>query len=68
MRKVFAIITTILTFLALKEGFTLLMSTDQSIAGQKPILIVIAISVILPLLFLSFWLWKPQNNKSQDGK
>ena len=65
MRKVFAIITTVLTFLALKEGFTLLMSEDQSIAGQKPILIVIAISIILPLLFLSFWLWSPKNKKSE---
>ena len=68
MRKVFAIITTVLTFLALKEGFTLMMSTDQDIVGQKPILIVIAISIILPLLFLSFWLWKPQNNKTEDRK
>ena len=66
MRKVFAIITTILTFLALKEGFNLLMSTDKAIAGQKPILIVIAISIILPLLFLSFWLWRPNKKKADD--
>ncbi len=66
MRKIFAIITTILTFLALKEGFTLLMSTDKAISGQKPILIVIAISIILPLLFLSFWLWKPKKNNSDN--
>lgn len=66
MRKIFAIITTILTFLALKEGFTLLMSTDKAIAGQKPILMVIAISIILPLLFLSFWLWRPNKNKSDN--
>ncbi len=66
MRKVFALITTVLTFLALKESFNLLMSTDKTIAGQKPILIVIAISIILPLLFLSFWLWRPTKNKADD--
>lgn len=64
MRKVFAIITTVFTFLALKEGFNLLMSTDKTITGQKPILIVIATSIILPLLFLSFWLWRPTKNNS----
>lgn len=67
MRKIFAIITTILTFLALKKGFTLMMSTDKDIAGQKPILIVIAISIILPLLFLSFWLWKPKKDSSDKN-
>lgn len=63
MKKVFAVICSLLTIGALIETFRIISSDSKEIAGQKPILIVIALSFLIPFLVLCFWLWKPRNNQ-----
>lgn len=61
MKKVLAIVCTLITlFVLYKEWFLIFGSNDADMAGKKPILIVIALSISLPLIFLSIWLWKPK--------
>ncbi|TKC04594.1 hypothetical protein FA048_19215 [Pedobacter polaris] len=67
MRKVFAIISSIITIFAIKEGYHIFTSSDKDIISQRPILIVIALSIIIPLIVLSLWLWKPKNNNPEES-
>jgi hypothetical protein len=61
MRKLFAIIFTVITLLALKETIYIFKSTDAAIVAKKSQLGIAGISISLPLLILSLWLWKPKN-------
>jgi len=67
MRKVFAVLCSLLTIGVLIETIKISTSTAKDIAGQKPILIVIALSFLIPLLVLCFWLWKPGNNQNNES-
>lgn len=60
MRKILAVIVTIVTIFTIKEGYSVFTSTEKDVIGQKPILIVISLSIIIPLILLSFWLWRPK--------
>lgn len=66
MRKILAILCTLITIYALKETFVIFTSNDAAIITQRPILIVIALSITIPLALLSLWLWKPKNNKIEN--
>lgn len=66
MRKVLAVIATIVTIFAFKEGYAVFTSTEKDIIGQKPILIVISLSIIIPLILLSVWLWRPKVKTKAD--
>ncbi|MBB2145539.1 hypothetical protein GM921_08595 [Pedobacter sp. LMG 31464] len=66
MRKILAIIVSLITLFAIKEGFHILNSTDKDIVNQRSILIVIALSIIIPLILLSVWLWSSRKNRSQN--
>ena len=63
MRKVFAVICTIITLFAIKEAVYVFTSTEADMVKQKPILIVIALSICIPLTVLSLWLWSPRKKK-----
>lgn len=60
MRKILAIICTIITLLAIKETIYILTTTDVAIVAKKTQLSIAAISIILPLIVLSLWLWRPR--------
>jgi hypothetical protein len=60
MRKILAIICTLITLYALKETFIIFTSNEVEIVKQRPILIIISLSISLPLALLSLWLWKPK--------
>ena len=66
MRKIFAVLCTIITLFAIKETVEIFTSTEADMVKQKPILIVIALSISIPLVILTLWLWKPKNNQEQD--
>jgi hypothetical protein len=67
MRRALAIITSIITLFAIKEGFHIFSSTDKDIVNQRSILIVIALSIIIPLVLLSLWLWSPKRNNTKTN-
>lgn len=60
LRKIFAVLVTIITIFAIIKSIGILTSTEKEVVSQRPILIVIAISIVLPLMLLSLWLWKPK--------
>jgi phosphoglycerol transferase MdoB-like AlkP superfamily enzyme len=66
MRKILAIICTLVTLYAFKETFIIFTSKDAEIIAQRPILIVIALSICLPLILLCIWLWRPKNKNIEN--
>lgn len=66
MRKILAILCTLVTLYAIKETFVIFTSNDAAITAQRPILIVIALSISLPLALLSLWLWRPKNKNIEN--
>ena len=66
MRKVFAVICTLITLFVLKETINIFITDEADIVKQRSIFIVIALSISIPMLLLTLWLWKPKNNQEQD--
>jgi hypothetical protein len=66
MRKILAILCTLITLYALIETFIIFTSSEAAISTNRPILIVIALSITLPLILLSLWLWKPKAKTKAD--
>lgn len=60
MKKVFAILSTLITLYTLKETYVIFTSVEPDIVKQRPIFIVIYLSILIPLIVLSFWLWSPR--------
>lgn len=63
MRKVLAIISTIITLLAIKEIYHIFTTTDPEIIKQKGQLILASFSIVIPLLILTLWLWRPKRKQ-----
>jgi len=66
MRKVFAVICTLITLFVLKETINIFITDETDIVKQRSIFIVISLSISIPMVILTFWLWKPKNNQKQD--
>lgn len=64
MRKILAVIFTLLALLAIKESAYLLTTGDAEILAKKTQLSIAAISITLPLIILSLWLWRPRDKKN----
>ncbi|WP_316768565.1 hypothetical protein [Pedobacter frigiditerrae] len=64
IRKVLAVILTIFTLYAIKETVVIFTSSDVEIASHRKQLILIALSITVPLVVLSLWLWRPKQNQS----
>lgn len=60
MRRIFAVICTLLTLYAIKETIFICLAKDPDIVAQRAILVTAALSITIPLLILSLWLWKPR--------
>lgn len=63
MRRFFAILFTVLTILAIKESIYIFNSNDQDITNKKAQLSIVAISVTLPLVLFTLWLWSGKRNQ-----
>lgn len=57
MRKILAIIVTVLTIFAVKESIYIFTSTAPDILRNKIQLSIVAVSITFPLLLLTLWLW-----------
>lgn len=64
MRKVLAIISSIITLLAIKETYYIFTTTDPEIIKQKGQLILVSLSIVIPLLILTLWLWRPKREQA----
>jgi len=65
MRKILAVICTLITLFALKETINIFITDEADIVKQRSIFIIIALSIAIPLVILSLWLWKPRYNQDQ---
>ncbi|MFW0716836.1 hypothetical protein [Pedobacter sp. N23S346] len=69
MRKVFAIISTLITLFVLKETINVFFTDEADIIKQRGIFIVIWLSIFIPFTILTIWLWGPGNRKKDaEGK
>ncbi|GAA4200407.1 hypothetical protein GCM10022289_12110 [Pedobacter jeongneungensis] len=68
MRKLLAVLSTIITIFAIKEAVYVFISTEPDMVKQKPILIIIALSICIPLILLSLWLWSPRKKNNDLQK
>ncbi|MGN8057764.1 hypothetical protein ACTJKN_15900 [Pedobacter sp. 22163] len=64
MRKLFAVLSTVITLFAIKETVYVFTSTDADMVKQKAIMTVIALSITIPLIILTLWLWSPGRKKN----
>ena len=60
MRKVLAILFTIITIFAIKETVYIFNSTDAEILSHRSQLILVALSITIPLSIFTLWLWRPR--------
>ena len=66
MRKVFAVICTIITLFAIKEAVYVFTSTEPDMVKQREIMIVIALSICIHLIILTLWLWSPRKKNNDQ--
>ncbi|WP_316785457.1 hypothetical protein [Pedobacter frigiditerrae] len=64
IRKILAVILTIFTLYAIKETVVIFTSGDVEIVSHRKQLILIALSITIPLVVLSLWLWRPKTPNS----
>lgn len=64
MRKLFAVLSTIITLFAIKETVYVFTSNEADMVKQKAIMVVIALSITIPLIILTLWLWSPGRKKN----
>ncbi len=65
MRKILAILFTLVTIFAIKETFYIFTATDPDIIKKKTQLSIVAISITLPLIVLTLWLWNGKRKQIQ---
>lgn len=58
MRKILAILFTLITIFAIKETFYIFTTTDQEIITKKVQFSIVALSITLPLALFTLWLWR----------
>lgn len=66
MRKVFAIIFTIATFFAIKETIFIFTSSDADIIAKHTQLKLASLSIAIPLVIISFLLWRPKQKGEKN--
>lgn len=57
MRKIFAILSTIVTIFAIKEIIFISNTMNVDFAGQRNRLLLVALTITIPLIILTLWLW-----------
>jgi hypothetical protein len=65
IRKILAVILTLFTLYAIKETVVIFISSDAEIVNHKKQLILIALSITVPLFFLTLWLWRPKTPNAE---
>ena len=67
MKKIFAVIFTLISIFAIRECYIVFTSLQPDVAAQRNQLILVNLSIIVPLLLFTLWLWlsgKKKTNKN----
>ncbi len=65
MRRFLAILLTIITLFAIKEAFYIFTTTDQDIVSKKTQFSIVAISITIPLILFTLWLWTSKRKEQE---
>ncbi len=65
MRRFLAILLTIITLFAIKETFYIFTTTDQDIVSKKTQFSIVAISITIPLILFTLWLWTSKRKEQE---
>jgi phosphate starvation-inducible membrane PsiE len=65
MRKILAILFTLVSIFAIKETFYIFTTTDAEVVHKKVQFGIVAISITLPLLLLTLWLWNGKRKEQE---
>ena len=57
MRKIFALLSTLVCIFAIKEAIYIFTTSDPEVFQRKAQFSIVAISIVLPLMLLTLWLW-----------
>ena len=67
LRKIIAVLVTLITIWAIKETFFIFTTSQTDIAAGRHWLILASLSITVPLIIACFWLWKPKY-KGEDNE
>lgn len=65
IRKVLAVVVTLITLLIIKETIFIFATSAPDIVANGQRLKIASVSICIPLIILCFWLWSPKNDKLQ---
>jgi len=68
MRKILAVIFTIISLFAIRETFIIFTSSAPDLVKHRDQLILVSISLTVPLVFFTLWLWKPRYKQIDEIK
>lgn len=60
LRKIIAAIVTIITLWLIKETIFIFTTSEADIVKNGAFLKLTSLSIVIPLLILNFWLWRPK--------
>lgn len=63
LRKIIAVLVTIITLWAVKETIVIFTTTDADIVAKRSQLILASLSITIPLVIISLLLWRPKSKK-----
>lgn len=67
LRKIIAILVTLITLWAIKETIVIFTSTDADIVAKRDQLKLASLSITIPLIIISLLLWRPKP-KGEDNE
>ncbi len=67
MRRFLAILLTLITILAIKEAFYIFTTTDAEIVKKQTQYSLVSLSIVLPLVLLTIWLWRGKKSKNHES-
>lgn len=66
LRKIIAAIVTIITLWLIKETIFIFTTSQADIAKNGAFLKLASLSIVIPLVILNFWLWRPKSKVEND--
>ncbi|MDQ8006666.1 MAG: hypothetical protein REI64_17815 [Pedobacter sp.] len=66
LRKIIAAIVTMITLWLIKETIFIFTTPQADIAKNRDFLKLASLSIVIPLLIVNFWLWRPKPKVEDD--
>ncbi|WAC39196.1 hypothetical protein [Pedobacter sp. SL55] len=63
LRKIIAVLVTLITLWAIKETVVIFTTTDADIAQKRALLKLVSLSITIPLIIASLLLWRPKREE-----